>query len=283
MSSKVTVKGSVALVTGAGSGIGKATAIALTRVGSSVICLDIDEKSAKEVALACESEKPVGISASKSPLGCQMHYQCDVRDSSQVEEIAQHVNEEFGAIDILVNNAGVGMSGSFLSMTKEDWEWIRSVNLDGVISCTRAFVGPMVERGRGHIVNLSSALGYTPRASEPAYVTTKAGVLAFSQCLRAELAPKGIGVSAICPGIINTPILRGTRFLGDQSQASNRLKVETLFGRGHQPETVANAILSAIKANRVVVPVGWEAWIGWAIHRLMPISFQQFLARQNVL
>ncbi len=284
MKPKVKFETSVSLVTGAGSGIGKATALSLSRRGSRVICVDIDEKSAKEVALQCDQEF-ASSSALKDPSRSEFttHYQCDVRDDDQIQELARSVHEDFGALTILVNNAGVGMSGSFLSMTKQDWEWIRSVNLDGVIACTRAFLPAMVERGYGHVVNLSSGLGYTPRATEPAYVTTKAGVLAFSQCLRAEVGHKGVGVSAICPGVINTPILSATRFLGDQATATNRLKVETLFGRGHRPETVANAIISAISANRAVVPVGWESWIGWVIHRLMPVGFQQVLARQNPL
>ena len=185
-----------------------------------------------------------------------------------------------GALDVLVNNAGVGMSGHFLDSSLDDWRWIRSINLDGVIQCCHAFGRPMVARGRGQVVNLSSGLGYTPRATEIAYVTTKAGVLAFSQCLRADWAPHGVGVSVVCPGVINTPIVDHTRFLGDQASPESVSRVKRGFRRGHPPEQVAAAIVDAIGRNRAVVPVGWEASLGWMLHRLAPIRVQQAIARR---
>jgi NAD(P)-dependent dehydrogenase (short-subunit alcohol dehydrogenase family) len=138
----------------------------------------------------------------------------------------------------------------------------------------------MLRRGSGHVVNTSSGLGYTIRASEPAYVTTKAAVLALSRCLQADWGPRGVGVSAICPGVINTPIIASTRFPGSDADERRR-EVGRLFRRGHKPATVGAAVVDAIKRNRTVVPVGWEAKLGWALHRTLPVRAEQFMARQR--
>lgn len=174
------------------------------------------------------------------------------------------------------------MSGRFADMSLDDWQWIRSVNLDGVVHGCHAFGPAMVARGRGHIVNLSSGLGYTPTATEPAYVTTKAGVLALSQCLRADWRSSGVGVTAICPGVINTPIIDSTRFLGELSDGKTIDRTKRLFRRGHKPEKVAAAIVDAVRRNRAVVPVGFEAWMGWYLHRFAPLALQQLIARQGL-
>lgn len=270
MAAKVPIEGSIALVTGAGSGIGRATALALARRGAVVVCVDVDGGSAEKTCAEC-SEAGRGASS----------YTCDVRDPDAVESLAGRVRDEVGPVAILVNSAGVGMSGAFLSMSREDWEWIRSVNLDGVLACCRAFVPAMVAAGRGHVVNLSSGLGYTPRATEPGYVTTKAAVLAFSLSVRADWRRNGVGVSAICPGIINTPIIHATRFLGERASERNVERAVKVFRRGHSPDKVAAAIVSAIDHDRSVVPVGWESWVGWVIHRLAPMGLQQFVAGQE--
>src|SRR5690606_17084695 len=111
---------------------------------------------------------------------------------------------------------------------------------------------------------------------EPAYVTTKAAVLALSQCLRADWGTSGVGVSAICPGVINTPIIERTRFLGAQAATADRTR--TMFRRGHPPELVARDVVVAIRKDKAVVPVGWEAKLGWWAHRLLPLSAHQHVA-----
>ena len=281
MASRVALSGSLALVTGAGSGIGRATALALAERGATVVAVDLDgeaaDRTASECAAAADSSGFTVVRRGGHAV------QCDVRDPAAVDKLAGEVHSELGTLTILVNNAGVGMSGPFLSMSAEDWEWIRSVNLDGVLSCCRAFVPAMLEAGTGQVVNLSSGLGYTPRATEPGYVCTKAAVLAFSLSVRADWRRQGVGVSAICPGIINTPIIRSTRYLGKQAEERERSKVDKLFSRGHPPERVARAIIAAIERDRAVVPVGWESWVGWGIHRFAPVGFQQLVARQSPL
>jgi NAD(P)-dependent dehydrogenase (short-subunit alcohol dehydrogenase family) len=261
---RVQLAGSNALVTGAGAGIGRATALALGARGATVLVTDVDadgaERTAKEIVAA-------GGSATARQL--------DVTDADAVVALAaEH------PVDIVVANAGVGMSGRLTDMTLDDWRWIRAVNLDGVVHTVHAFGPPMLARGRGHAVIVSSGLGYTMTATEPAYVTTKAAVLALAQCLRADWSKDGVGVSAICPGVINTGIVDATRFVGVDQAAKQ--KAQRIFRRGHQPEQVAAAIVGAIDADRAVVPVGWEARLGWWAHRITPIRMQQGLARQSL-
>jgi 2-hydroxycyclohexanecarboxyl-CoA dehydrogenase len=265
----VQLAGGLALVTGAGSGIGRATALALAGRGARVLVADLDAQAAEKVAAECAERGP----------GAEAH-RCDVADADAVAALAERVHATHGPLDVLVNNAGVGMSGPFADSSLEDWRWIRSINLDGVVHGCLAFGPAMVARGRGHVVNLSSGLGYTPRATEPHYVATKAAVLALSQSLRADWRPRGVAVTAICPGIINTPIIDRTRYRGEVHQAT-RDKTVRMFRRGHAPEAVARAILRAVERDLVMVPVGWEAWLGWGVHRLAPLRAQQLIARQD--
>ncbi len=256
--------GMTALITGAGSGIGRATALALAERGAVVLAVDIDGVAAKATAQACD-DLAGGAAA----------FTCDVADGEAVDDLAATVTAERGALGVLVNNAGVGMTGRFLDTRPEDWNWILGVNLHGVINGCRAFGRPMVAAGRGHVVNVSSGLGYVPTATEPAYCTSKAAVLQLSRCLRYDWAAAGVGVTAVCPGVINTPIVEATRYLGERADA--QAKVERLFARGHGPDLVARAIVEAVERDRAVAPVGVEAWLGWGL-RLLPLRVADRLA-----
>jgi NAD(P)-dependent dehydrogenase (short-subunit alcohol dehydrogenase family) len=259
----VRLAGARAVVTGAGSGIGRATANALAARGAQIVAVDIDGPSAKDCAAQCGG----------------YGYEADVADRQSMFELAATVQSEHGPVDVLVNNAGVGMSGRFLSTGLEDWEWILRINLQGVIHGCHVFGPEMMERRRGHVVNVSSALGYFPRATEPAYVTTKAAVLALSRCLRADWAVAGVGVSVVCPGVIATPIIEKTRFLGERARPDTvRAVRETFARRGHSPVRVAQAIVGAIEHNRAVVPVGTEAWLVWLMRGVVPARVADHLA-----
>jgi 2-hydroxycyclohexanecarboxyl-CoA dehydrogenase len=256
------------VMTGAGSGIGRAAAAAFAARGATVVCADIDLGAAEKTAALC---------AEAGGTGRAEH--CDVTDAAALAALA----ERTGPVDVLVNNAGVGMTGRFADMTVDDWRWIRSVNLDGVVHACAAFGPAMIARGSGQVINVSSGLGYTMRATEGAYVTTKAAVLALSRCLRADWAPHGVGVTAVCPGVIDTPIVAATRYLGDRAEAGTRNRIEQIFRRGHSPETVARAIVAAAEHNPAVVPVGWEARLGWHLNRITPLAVQDRLARLNLV
>jgi len=264
-----TLGDALALVTGAGSGIGRATSLALAGAGARIIAVDIDEDAAANTAAACRERGRPAES-----------YRCDVADWDAMAALAERIEGTHGPLDVLVNNAGVGMTGRFNDLSIDDWRWIRSINLDGVVHGCRAFGPGMVARGSGQVVNVSSGLGFTPRATEPAYVTTKAAVLALSQCLRADWGTKGVGVSVICPGVINTPIITSTRYVGLDADAP--AKAQKLFKRiGHKPEIVAKAIVDAIRRDRALVAPGFESRLGWYAHRFVPIRGQQIIARRD--
>jgi 2-hydroxycyclohexanecarboxyl-CoA dehydrogenase len=260
--------GALVLVTGAGGGIGGATAAAFAAEGARVLCVDIDAVAAEKTAARCAE-----AGAEATPLVC------DVADWDAVSRLAETVRSNHGPLDVLVNNAGVGMTGGLADMSVDDWRWIRSINLDGVVHGCMAFGPDMVARGSGTVVNLSSGLAYTTRATEPAYCTTKAAVLALSRCLRADWGPRGVAVTAVCPGVIATPIVTRTRYVGARSAADVRERCERIFRRGHAPELVARAVVDAVRHNRAVVTVGWEARLGWWMHRLLPVAVQQAAAR----
>jgi 2-hydroxycyclohexanecarboxyl-CoA dehydrogenase len=264
---KTPIEGATAVVTGAGRGIGRAIALALAAKGAKVVTVDIDPD------LAVLSAADVGGFAETA----------DVSDRVAVAALAERVAAAHGAPDILVNNAGVGMTGSFLDMSIDDWEWIVGINLLGAVHTCTAFGPGMVARGSGHVVNVSSGLAYMPTATESAYGATKAGVLAFSQALRADWHPHGVGVSVVCPGVIATDIVRsGTRFRGHRAEPDTRAGVERLFARGHRPEVVAKATVDAIARNRSVVPVGIEAVAGWQLRRLLPVAVVDLIARSRI-
>ncbi|WP_407700261.1 SDR family oxidoreductase [Streptomyces beihaiensis] len=256
--------GQLVLVTGAGSGIGRATAFAFAEAGARVIAVDRDAESAARTA---EMARLIGAPEAWGET-------VDVCDEQAMEKLAEKVAAEYGVVDVLVNNAGIGLSGSFFDTTPEDWKKVLDVNLWGVIHGCRLFGRQMAERGQGgHIVNTASAAAYQPSKALPAYSTSKAAVLMLSECLRAELAGKDIGVSAICPGFVNTNITSTARFAGvDAAEEKRRQKKSSrLYGlRNYPPEKVADAILAAVVHNKAVVPVTPEARGAHLMSRFTP-------------
>ena len=259
------LEGRLAVVTGGGGGIGRATAVALAQAGSGVVVVDIDLSGAQRtVELVEAAGRGVAVRAVTA----------DVADAAAMEALAADIVAELGVPDIVVNNAGIGMAGPFLDTTVEEWRRLLDVNLWGVLHGCRIFARLMVERGEGgSIVNVASAAAFTPTRVLPAYATSKAAVLMLSECLRAELAEHGIGVTAICPGLINTGITRTSRFVGlsDAEQAQRRQEVAELYRRRNAPpEKVATAIVRAVLHNPAVVPVTVEARGALALSRLSP-------------
>ena len=267
------IAGATALVTGAGSGIGRATAHALAAGGATVLCTDIEEAAAEKTAAECGERASAGSSAAFAA------YRLDVTDRKEVDAVAAAVERRYGALGVLVNNAGVGMTGSFSDMTAEDWAFIRAVNLDGVVNCCSAFTPPMLTARRGQVVNISSGLAFVATANESAYGATKAAVLQLSLCLRADWSARGVGVTAVCPGFINTPIASSARFTGGKEDPRRRARLVKGFSHAHPAEKVGNAIVKAIATNRALVPVGFESVLGWYAHRLTPLAFGQGMAR----
>ncbi|MCT7356587.1 SDR family NAD(P)-dependent oxidoreductase, partial [Streptomyces sp. 15-116A] len=229
-----------------------------------VVAVDRDPESAARTAQ--EARRAGAPAAWAEP--------ADVSDEQAMEKLAERVTTEYGVVDVLVNNAGIGLGGSFFDTTPEDWKQVLDVNLWGVIHGCRLFGRRMAERGQGgHIVNVASAAAYQPTRALPAYSTSKAAVLMLSECLRAELAGQGIGVTAICPGFVNTAITSTARFAGVDAEEERRLqkRAARLYGlRNYPPEKVAAAILRGVVRDAAVVPVTPEARVAYALSRWMP-------------
>ncbi|HEY8493866.1 MAG TPA: SDR family NAD(P)-dependent oxidoreductase [Myxococcota bacterium] len=263
------LKGRTVLVTGAASGIGKETALAFGRRGADLVICDVDESGLKTTEAALRA------------LGRQvLARRVDVSDREAMRAFAEETHAQVGALDILMNNAGVGLGAGFLDTTLEDWDWIVRINLLGVVHGCHFFVPPMAARGAGgHVVNVSSAAGYLPAQALCAYVATKYAVLGLSEALRIELREHGIGVTAICPGIIDTPITRTARLRGRYAAEGQREQmIEAYRKRGYGPERVAENVLRAIQRDRAIAPVSPEAWIGWYLKRLSPALASRLMA-----
>jgi NAD(P)-dependent dehydrogenase (short-subunit alcohol dehydrogenase family) len=258
------------VITGAGSGIGEATALRFARAGASVVAVDIDGDSAVVTATACSAVGPPAVA-----------YTCDVADGEAVLQLADAVETEHGLVDVLVNNAGVGLAGPFLDAALEDWRWLRGVNLDGVVHGCRAFGARMVARRQGHVVNIASAAGYTANRNMAAYCASKSAVIMLSQCLRADWSGHGVGVSVVCPGLINTPIPTRARMVG--AMAGKQDVAARAFRFGHPPDAVAKAIVKAVEGNHELVPVGIESMLAFRLLRFAPGPVQGLIARAQVL
>ncbi|MGK0362040.1 MAG: NAD(P)-dependent dehydrogenase (short-subunit alcohol dehydrogenase family) [Bradymonadia bacterium] len=252
------IHGELAVVTGAGSGIGRATAQALAERGARLAISDIDADRVTETTRllgeACVDARPL-----------------DVGDRSAYAAYAEALIAAHGTPGVLVNNAGVGLAGSALDLPLEDWDWLLRVNLGGVIHGCHFLGAPMTTRGKGHIVNIASMLGFFPIADAVPYCTSKFAVLGLSESLRLELAPQGIGVSAICPGMIRTDIANASR-TGQIDAALHASTVRAFERRGADPQTVARAVCRAIERDIAVQPVTSAAWAVWFLRRLAPRS-----------
>lgn len=263
------------IVTGAGSGIGRETALAFAELGAEVVIADINEASAEQTAVLARTR---GVAAHPYPV--------DVSDVAAMEEFAKRVLDEHGVPDVVVNNAGIGIAGAFLDTSAADWQRIVDINLMGVVHGCRLFGAAMADRLEGgHIVNVASAAAFTPSRTLSAYSATKAAVLMLSESLGAEVRSKGIGVSAICPGLINTPITRATKYVGvsDAEQEQRRRRMSKNYARRNfGPEKVATAIVNAVRHNKPVVPVAPEAVGARLLSRVSPAAMRQ-LARLDPL
>ena len=253
--------GRTAVVTGAASGIGRELAVLAARRGADLALCDVDEAGLAETAAR----------ARRLGHGVLTH-RVDVTDREQMRAFADAVHGGPGPADLLVNNAGVGLVAGFLETELTDWDWIVGINLMGVVHGCHFFLPAMVQRGRGgHVVNLSSMAGYHATPALTAYSATKFGVLGMSEALREELRPHRIGVTAVCPGVINTPITRNARARGTADDAAVRERVVRLYERrNYGPDRVARKILAAVARERTVAPVSPEAWGAYAVKRVSP-------------
>ncbi|MCO6461000.1 MAG: 3-oxoacyl-[acyl-carrier-protein] reductase [Saprospiraceae bacterium] len=213
----------ISIITGGGSGIGKATALLFAKQGASVMIWDVMEDTGKEVADLIRS---TGMTSE--------FFKVDTTDKSSVAEAAKIIYERYGRIDILINNAGITKDATLLKMTDEQWDQVIAVNLTGVFNCTRIVAPYMVNNNYGRIVNASSVVGLFGNFGQTNYAATKAGLIGMTQTLAKELGRKGITVNAVAPGFIATEMVR---LMPEEVLAGMEAKVPVK--RLGQPEEVA--------------------------------------------
>jgi NAD(P)-dependent dehydrogenase (short-subunit alcohol dehydrogenase family) len=263
--------GQVAVVTGAGSGIGRSTALLLARLGATVHAADLDEQAVTAVVGEIEAAGGRGTA-----------HVTDVSDPASVEALADTVFAAEGAVDVLHNNAGVGHAGPVDDTSLEEWRRVLGVNLMGVVHGVHSFVPRMLRQGRpAHIVNTASGAGLVPVAEMAPYATSKHAVVGLSESLNAELAPRGIHVSAVCPGLVNTPIVAAAQL--DGAHAERRDQIQRLYERfGCSPEVVAEAVVDAVQRKKLIRTVPrHHVVLHWALRRISPRAAQP-LARLSM-
>ncbi|MFD6199439.1 SDR family NAD(P)-dependent oxidoreductase [Mycobacteriaceae bacterium NPDC060252] len=253
----------VAVVTGAGSGIGRATAERFGRKGWTVVVSDINATTGAET-----------VDRISGAGGNAVFRRLDVADLADWVQFTDWVCEQYGLPDLLVNNAGILIAGGFLEQTGADWRRMISINMMSPLVGSRLFVQRMVDAGtRGHIANICSVGAFMPSPLAPSYVVAKQGAWFGTQALRAEFGRRGIGVSAICPGLIDTNLsANGTRS-GVDSPTGTTWTDKLSRGQhflGRSPDHVAAAVERSMRWNLSTVPVGLEAWFGWYLYRLSP-------------
>jgi NAD(P)-dependent dehydrogenase (short-subunit alcohol dehydrogenase family) len=231
------LSGKTVLVTGAASGIGRESALAFGARGADLVICDVDEAGLAETGEL--------LSATGRRV---MSRRVDVANPDEMGAFAAEVHGEIRALDILVNNAGVGLAASFLDTPLTDWDWLLRINLLGVIHGCHFFLPPMVSRGQGgHVVNVASLAAYMPSEELSAYTTSKYAVLGLSEALRNELHRHRIGVTAVCPGVINTPLTTTSRMRGAADAPGERERLVRLYERrNYGPERVAFNMVIAV-------------------------------------
>ena len=259
-----TIRGKKALVTGAASGIGRAIALALAREGTELFLIDIDEPnlriSAREAAALCPR---VVVQV------------CDLANPAQISIGTAACLEAFGTLDILVNCAGVAHYGHADQMTAEKWNEVISVNLLAPVQLVRELLPALSAQSESHILNVCSALGLVPARKLIGYQTSKFALVGFSLALRTELAATQVGVTAFCPGFVDTPMLDhvGPRWLR-KSISLGPLSLVTAV------ETVARQAVAAIRRNRAI-DISFGARLLWIIYRISPSLILWIFGRRS--
>ncbi len=253
----------VAVITGAGSGIGRALALDLAGRGAHLALFEINEESLTETVAACRDQ-------ARSVKG----YQVDVSDRKAVHDQADAVLADFGRVNLVVNNAGVGLMASVEEMTYEDLDWLVGINWWGVVHGTKAFLPHLIASGDGHLVNVSSAFGFVSAPTQSAYNATKFAVRGFTEALRQEMliARHKVGVSCVHPGGIRTNIAKTSR-AADPSQV-DRLATQFAKVTRTSPADAAKTILKGVRRNHARILIGADAYLIDAVPRLLGSAYQ---------
>lgn len=264
----------VAFITGGASGIGKALCGALVARGATVVLADINASGAAAVARELGDRGP----------GSATSLSLDVADASGFARAVGGVNDEHGHLDLLFNNAGIGIGGPVEELTLAHWERTLDVNLRGVVHGVIAVYPLMVKQGFGHIVNTASLAGLLPFPLGVPYAMTKHAVVGLSVSLRNEARAHGVRVSAVCPGVIDTPILdaEGPPDLPRTSLAGRGREMFLHSNRGpaYPPERLAEDVLRGVERNRAIIVAPARARTAWLMNRISPRLIERIYARE---
>jgi NAD(P)-dependent dehydrogenase (short-subunit alcohol dehydrogenase family) len=238
------LKGKTAVVTGGGSGIGKGMCRRFAQQGMNVVVSDIEGEAAENVASALRAEGAHAIALA-----------CDVSQRPDIESLAGASIEEFGAVDVVCNNAGIFFGGKLRDFTEGDWAWTMSVNLMGVVHGSTIFGKHMAERGSGQIVNTASIGGWAPDPNCAPYTTSKFAVVGFSEALRRDLEPDGVGVTILCPGPVATGMAKADRLRPESAGSSDATSraAEPVMAVGMPPDDVGDLVIDGIRENATYV------------------------------
>ena len=254
-----TLAGKRVVITGAASGIGRATALAAATDGADLYLTDQNADGLKQVAVELGERVRLAQAA-------------DITDDSAIAAFAAAVHADGGPVDIVMNIAGIAIWGTVDKLTVAQWGRTVDVNLMGPIRIIDAFVGPMIKARRGgHLVNVSSAAGLVALPWHAPYSASKFGLRGVSESLRFDLRPHGIGVSVVCPGGVHTPITNAMRIAGYDTTSPEFAKARHRFERrAVSPETAADAILRGVRRNRYLVYTSRDIQLLYLIERVAP-------------
>jgi len=255
VSERDNIAGRHVLVTGAASGIGKATAVELARRGARLSLADIDETGVFEVASSLRARGDAATA-----------YTVDMADGDQVRALASQAVHDGGPVDVVVNNAGVAVVAPFVRTSAPDWEWVLAVNVRGPIHLTRALLPAMLARGSGHIVMVASLAGLVGAPGMVAYTTTKFALVGFAEALRLEVADAGVDVTLVCHGFVRTNFAKASRY--DNGDFRRFLAAPPSW-YGLSQERVATKLADALVSRDPLVVLGPEK-LGWWLKRLAP-------------
>ena len=250
-----------AVVTGAGSGIGRSFAMELAKRGGTIVCADINLDAAKETVSLIESQTSAKAFA----------VQCDVGVKEQVKALSEQAEKLMNhPVSLIINNAGVGLGGKFDEVSLDDWQWCMHVNLWGVIHGCHYFVPQFKQQGYGAIINVASAAGYTAAPEMTAYNVTKSSVLALSETLSAELRGDNIRVNVLCPTLVPTNIMKNGRLPGHYAGLADDLLMNHAFTTSDQ---VVIKTLNNLDAGKLYTIPQPDAKLFWILKRASPTLY----------
>jgi NADP-dependent 3-hydroxy acid dehydrogenase YdfG len=268
--------GKTAVITGAGSGMGRYLAVLLAKAGANVAICDINQDTLNATATMVKQYN-VGLST----------HIVDMGDMDQIEALPEAVIAQHGSVDLLFNNAGVTVGSTFDGMSERDWDWVMNINLNGVVKSSRVFLPYLKDRPEAVLVNTSSIFGMIAVAGQSVYHATKFGVRGFTESLAKEFKGTNLQVHCVHPGHVGTNILANSRFNTDQpgrfGEDFNKDEMAEMFRtKGMHPSRAASIILNGVRGNKRRIFVGLDAKLMDLAQRLTPMHYEWLLPLINL-